>query len=142
MTKDEFVQAPRSRAHVQDRRELRRRAQPGLPEARPRRRRPARGWRRPAERPSDEKVVDGDRQRWEAWFSILDRWGARERKHAETAAYLDAGARRSRLVGAVDHRLVPARSRAAAQAPAGGRVHDVRLEDGRRAGRRRCSTRS
>lgn len=23
-----------------------------------------------------------------AWFSILDRWGARERKHPETVAYL------------------------------------------------------
>jgi uncharacterized protein YndB with AHSA1/START domain len=41
-----------------------------------------------ADRPSDEKVVEMTGRRWEAWFSILDRWGARQRKHGETVAYL------------------------------------------------------
>jgi len=41
-----------------------------------------------ADRPSDEKAVDATGRTWGAWFSILDRWGARERKHAETAAFL------------------------------------------------------
>lgn len=27
-------------------------------------------------------------KRWEAWFSMLDRWGARDRKHGETVAFL------------------------------------------------------
>lgn len=40
------------------------------------------------ERPSDDKVRAATGKRWEAWFSILDRWGARQRKHGETAAYL------------------------------------------------------
>jgi Domain of unknown function (DUF4287) len=41
-----------------------------------------------ADRPSDDKVVAVTGRRWEAWFSILDRWGARERKHGETVAFL------------------------------------------------------
>jgi hypothetical protein len=41
-----------------------------------------------ADRPSDEKVRAATGMRWEAWFSILDRWGARERKHGETVAFL------------------------------------------------------
>jgi hypothetical protein len=41
-----------------------------------------------ADRPSDEKVGAATGKRWEAWFSILDRWGARERKHGETVAFL------------------------------------------------------
>lgn len=40
------------------------------------------------DRPSDEKVVEMTGRRWEAWFSILDRWGARERKHGETVTHL------------------------------------------------------
>jgi hypothetical protein len=42
----------------------------------------------PDDRPSDEKVTAATGQRWDAWFSILDRWGARNRKHGEMAAYL------------------------------------------------------
>jgi hypothetical protein len=41
-----------------------------------------------ADRPSDDKVTAVTGRRWEAWFSILDRWGARERKHGETVAFL------------------------------------------------------
>jgi hypothetical protein len=41
-----------------------------------------------ADRPSDDKVEAVTGRRWEAWFSILDRWGARERKHGETVAFL------------------------------------------------------
>src|SRR5687768_8885275 len=41
-----------------------------------------------ADRPSDDKIVEMTGQRWEAWFATLDRWGARERKHGEIAAFL------------------------------------------------------
>jgi hypothetical protein len=41
-----------------------------------------------ADRPSDEKVEEVTGKRWEAWFSILDRWGARERKHGEMVSFL------------------------------------------------------
>jgi len=40
------------------------------------------------DRPSDEKVTEATGKRWDAWFSILDRWGARKRKHGEMATYL------------------------------------------------------
>jgi hypothetical protein len=43
-----------------------------------------------ADRPSDGKVADVTGKKWDTWFSILDRWGARERAHGETAAYLMA----------------------------------------------------
>ena len=70
----------RSRAHVQDRRELhgcarpvcsRNATVPGGPYE-------ARGVRRSPVRREDQGC---DRQEWDAWFSILDRWGAREKKH-------------------------------------------------------------
>jgi hypothetical protein len=41
-----------------------------------------------ADRPSDGKIRAATGKRWDAWFSILDRWGARKRKHGETAAFL------------------------------------------------------
>lgn len=41
-----------------------------------------------ADRPSDDKIKDATGKKWEAWFSILDRWGARERKHGETVGFL------------------------------------------------------
>lgn len=41
-----------------------------------------------AERPSDDKVVDVTGKKWDTWFSILEQWGAREKSHGETAAYL------------------------------------------------------
>jgi hypothetical protein len=41
-----------------------------------------------ADRPTDEKVEEATGRRWEAWFSLLDRWGARGRKHGETVAFL------------------------------------------------------
>jgi hypothetical protein len=41
-----------------------------------------------ADRPSDEKVEAATGQPWEVWFSVLDRWGARERTHREMAAFL------------------------------------------------------
>jgi hypothetical protein len=37
---------------------------------------------------SDQKVTEATGQGWEAWISILDRWGARNRNHRETVAYL------------------------------------------------------
>ena len=37
------------------------------------------GWRPPTDRPSEDKLVDATGKRWDAWFSILDRWGARGR---------------------------------------------------------------
>jgi hypothetical protein len=41
-----------------------------------------------ADRPSDDKIKDATGKGWEAWFSILDRWGAREKKHGETVGFL------------------------------------------------------
>jgi uncharacterized protein YndB with AHSA1/START domain len=41
-----------------------------------------------ADRPSDDKIKEVTGKSWDAWFSILDRWGARERKHGEIAAFL------------------------------------------------------
>jgi Domain of unknown function (DUF4287) len=40
------------------------------------------------DRPTDDKVAAATGKRWEAWFSALDRWGAQQRKHGETVAYL------------------------------------------------------
>lgn len=41
-----------------------------------------------ADRPSDDKVEAVTGKQWDAWFSILDRCGARDRRHRETVAYL------------------------------------------------------
>jgi hypothetical protein len=41
-----------------------------------------------ADRPSDDKVRAATGRRWEAWFGVLDRWGARERRNAETVSFL------------------------------------------------------
>jgi hypothetical protein len=40
------------------------------------------------DRPTDDKVAAATGKWWEAWFSVLDRWGARQRKHGETVGYL------------------------------------------------------
>jgi hypothetical protein len=40
------------------------------------------------DRPADEKVEAVTGRTWDAWFSILDTWGAQQRKHGEIAAYL------------------------------------------------------
>ena len=40
------------------------------------------------DRPTDDKVTAATGKQWEAWFSVLDRWGARQRKHGETVAFL------------------------------------------------------
>ncbi len=40
------------------------------------------------DRPSDDKIEAATGRRWDAWFSILDRSGAQDRKHRETAALL------------------------------------------------------
>jgi hypothetical protein len=42
----------------------------------------------PADRPADEKVVAATGKTWEAWFALLDRWGATRKKHGEIAAHL------------------------------------------------------
>ncbi|HZA60606.1 MAG TPA: hypothetical protein VE754_02860 [Actinomycetota bacterium] len=39
-------------------------------------------------RPPDEKLRAATGKRWAQWFSILDRWGARQKKHGEIARYL------------------------------------------------------
>ncbi len=39
---------------------------------------------------SDAKVIGATGKGWEAWIGILDRWGARDRKHPEIAEYLVA----------------------------------------------------
>ncbi len=40
------------------------------------------------DRPADEKVEAATGKSWDAWFSILDRWGGRARTHHETAEFL------------------------------------------------------
>ena len=37
---------------------------------------------------SNEKLTEATGRDWDAWLAILDRWGARERKHREIADYL------------------------------------------------------
>jgi Domain of unknown function (DUF4287) len=37
---------------------------------------------------SDQKIKEETGRTWEAWLSILDRWGARDKKHGETADFL------------------------------------------------------
>ena len=39
-------------------------------------------------RPADAAVKKETGQGWKQWFSILDRWGARDRNHTEIARYL------------------------------------------------------
>jgi hypothetical protein len=39
---------------------------------------------------SDEKLVDATGKDWQAWLTVLDTWGARERTHREIVAYLHA----------------------------------------------------
>jgi hypothetical protein len=40
------------------------------------------------ERPSDAKVKEATGKKWTSWFSILDRWGARSKKHPEMVRLL------------------------------------------------------
>jgi hypothetical protein len=40
------------------------------------------------DRPSDEKLAAATGKTWDAWFTLLDRWGAKTRSHSETARYL------------------------------------------------------
>jgi hypothetical protein len=37
---------------------------------------------------SDEKITEATGRSWEAWLSLLDRWGARDRKRTETVDFL------------------------------------------------------
>jgi hypothetical protein len=37
---------------------------------------------------SDQKIMEATGRTWEAWLSLLDRWGARDRKHGETVDFL------------------------------------------------------
>ena len=37
---------------------------------------------------SDEKLSEATGQAWEAWLSVLDQWGARDRKHREIVDFL------------------------------------------------------
>ena len=39
---------------------------------------------------SDEKLTEATGHDWDAWLTVLDRWGARDRKHREIADYLVA----------------------------------------------------
>jgi hypothetical protein len=40
------------------------------------------------ERISDAKLKDATGKTWDQWFAILDRWGAKARKHSEIAGFL------------------------------------------------------
>jgi uncharacterized protein YndB with AHSA1/START domain len=40
------------------------------------------------ERPSDARIEEATGKKWDEWFSILDRWGGRDKKHAEIARFL------------------------------------------------------
>ncbi|MDQ3985918.1 MAG: DUF4287 domain-containing protein [Actinomycetota bacterium] len=40
------------------------------------------------ERVSDTKIKEATGKKWDQWFSILDRWGARNQKHGEIARFL------------------------------------------------------
>jgi hypothetical protein len=42
----------------------------------------------PSDRPSDARIKEATGRKWDAWFSVLDRWGARDRKHGETVGFL------------------------------------------------------
>jgi hypothetical protein len=37
---------------------------------------------------SDERILEATGREWNAWLSILDRWGARDKKHGETVDFL------------------------------------------------------
>ena len=39
---------------------------------------------------SDDKLREATGRSWEAWLTLLDRWGARDRKHPDTVTYLKA----------------------------------------------------
>jgi hypothetical protein len=39
---------------------------------------------------SDERLTEATGHDWDAWLTVLDRWGARDRKHREIAEYLIA----------------------------------------------------
>jgi uncharacterized protein YndB with AHSA1/START domain len=39
---------------------------------------------------SDAKLSEETGRDWESWLSVLDRWGARDRKHGETVSFLMA----------------------------------------------------
>jgi hypothetical protein len=41
-----------------------------------------------SDRPSDDRIKEATGRKWDAWFSVLDRWGARDRKHGETVGFL------------------------------------------------------
>ncbi|MDP9068435.1 MAG: DUF4287 domain-containing protein [Actinomycetota bacterium] len=40
------------------------------------------------ERVSDLKIQEATGRSWDQWFSILDRWGARDKKHSDIAKFL------------------------------------------------------
>jgi Domain of unknown function (DUF4287) len=40
------------------------------------------------ERMSDAKIQEATGKKWDQWFSMLDRWGARDKKHGEIARFL------------------------------------------------------
>ncbi|MGH2775600.1 MAG: DUF4287 domain-containing protein [Actinomycetota bacterium] len=40
------------------------------------------------ERMTDAKIVEATGKKWDQWFSMLDRWGARNKKHGEIARFL------------------------------------------------------
>ena len=40
------------------------------------------------DRVSDERVKDETGKTWNQWFSLLDKWGAKKKKHREIARYL------------------------------------------------------
>lgn len=40
------------------------------------------------ERMSDAKIQEATGKKWDQWFAMLDRWGARDKKHGEIARFL------------------------------------------------------
>jgi hypothetical protein len=41
-----------------------------------------------SDRPSDDRVRDATGRKWDSWFGILDRWGARKRTHGKMVEFL------------------------------------------------------
>ena len=42
----------------------------------------------PTDRPSEERIAEVTGRTWDAWFSVLDRWGAQGKKRGETVDFL------------------------------------------------------
>ena len=131
MTRQQILQAPRSHAHGEDRRELHGGARDAA--GRGRSRRPPSGVSLTM---SDEAIRERTGRGWEEWFDLLDDWGAAERRTREIARWVveEQGASTAGSSQAVTVSYERARGRARARR-ARRRLRRHRLEDGRGAGR-------